>query len=87
MDARPLKSCGNIFLDLGFDPSEAASLQKRAKIMSDLRLYLENNLLTYAEAADRLGISQKQILDLVHGRWERFSLDMLANLNKRLDPS
>ena len=48
------KSSGNVFTDLGFDPAEATVLQMRASLMSDLRLYIENNKLPQqAEAANR----------------------------------
>lgn len=81
------KSSGNVFIDLGFDPAEAAVLQMRASLMSDLRLYIENNKLTQAEAAKRLGIAQSRVSDLVRGKWEKFSLEMLITLETRLGRS
>jgi predicted XRE-type DNA-binding protein len=84
MRKRPTKSSGNIFQDLGFEPAEAAVLQMRANLMSDLRLYIENNQLTQADAAKRLGIAQSRVSDLVRGKWEKFSLEMLITLEARL---
>lgn len=81
------KSSGNVFIDLGFDPAEAAVLQMRANLMSDLRRYIENNKLTQAEAAKRLGIAQSRVSDLVRGKWEKFSLEMLITLETRLGRS
>ena len=81
------KSSGNVFTDLGFDPAEAAVLQMRASLMSDLRLYIESNKLTQAEAAKRLGIAQSRVSDLVRGKWEKFSLEMLITLEARLGRS
>jgi predicted XRE-type DNA-binding protein len=81
------KSSGNVFTDLGFDPAEATVLQMRASLMSDLRLYIENNKLTQAEAAKRLGIAQSRVSDLVRGKWEKFSLEMLITLETRLGRS
>ena len=78
------KSSGNVFVDLGFDPAEAAVLQMRAKIMSDLRLYIEKHKLTQSEAAARLGIAQSRVSDLVRGKWDKFSLEMLITLEARL---
>jgi predicted XRE-type DNA-binding protein len=75
---------GNIFLQLGFEPAEAAVLQMRANLMGDLRIYIEKNRLTQAEAAKRLGIAQSRVSDLVRGKWERFSLEMLITLETRL---
>lgn len=77
-------SSGNIFVDLGFDPAEATVLQMRANLISDLRLYIENNKLTQSEAAKRLGIAQSRVSDLVRGKWEKFSLEMLITLEARL---
>ena len=78
------KSSGNVFMDLGFDQAEAAVLQMRANLMSDLRLYIENQKLTQAQAAKRLGIAQSRVSDLVRGKWDKFSLEMLITLEARL---
>jgi predicted XRE-type DNA-binding protein len=77
-------SSGNVFEDLGFDAAEAAILQMRASLMSDLRAYIEKNGLTQVVAAERLGISQSRVSDLVRGKWEKFSLEMLITLESRL---
>ena len=84
MKKKMTKSSGNVFLDLGFDPAEAAVLQMRSNLMSDLRLYIEKHKLTQAEAAKRLGISQSRESDLVRGKWDKFSLEMLITLEARL---
>lgn len=78
------KSSGNVFLDLGFEPAEAAVLQMRANLMGDLRIYIEKNRLSQADAAKRLGIAQSRVSDLVRGKWEKFSLEMLITLEARL---
>ena len=81
---KPTKSSGNVFVDLGFDPAEAAVLQMRSNLMSDLRLYIEKQKLTQAAAAKRLGIAQSRVSDLVRGKWDKFSLEMLITLEARL---
>ena len=78
------KSSGNVFADLGFDPAEAAVLQMRSNLMSDLPLYIEKQKLTQAQAAKRLGIAQSRVSDLVRGKWDKFSLEMLITLEARL---
>lgn len=80
MKKKITKSSGNVFVDLGFDPAEAAVLQMRANLMSDLRLYIEKQKLTQAAAAKRLGIAQSRVSDLVRGKWDKFSLEMLITL-------
>jgi predicted XRE-type DNA-binding protein len=78
------KAASNVFLDLGFEPAEAAVLQMRATLMSDLRAYIENERLTQADAAERLGIAQSRVSDLVRGKWDKFSLEMLITLEARI---
>jgi len=84
MKKKTTKFSGNVFVDLGFDPAEAAVLQMRASLMSDLRLYIEKQKLTQSEAAKRLGIAQSRVSDLVRGKWDKFSLEMLITLEARL---
>ncbi|MFO7749249.1 MAG: XRE family transcriptional regulator [Desulfobacteraceae bacterium] len=78
-----LDSSGNIFIDLGFPPDEAAVLQMRADLMTDIRKFIECNTLTQVSAAEMLGVSQSRISDLVRGKWEKFSLEMLITLATR----
>lgn len=74
------KSSGNVFLDLGFPPEEAAILQMRSEIMADLRKFIKTKKLTQAKAAELLGVSQSRVSDLIRGKWEKFSLEMLIAL-------
>ncbi len=76
-------SSGNVFTDLGFSPEEAAILQMRADVMSDLRAFIKAKKLTQAKAAEVLGVSQSRVSDLTRGKWERFSLEMLITLATR----
>jgi predicted XRE-type DNA-binding protein len=76
-------SSGNAFLDLGFSPDEAAILQMRADLMAKLRKVIKAKKLTQAKAAKLLGVSQSRVSDLVTGKWERFSLEMLITLATR----
>lgn len=84
MKSKSKKSSKNIFTDLGFEPAEAAVLQMRANLMSDLRKYIEDNDLTQVEAAKQLGIAQSRVSDLVRGKWEKFSLEILITLEARV---
>lgn len=76
-------STGNVFIDLGFEPGEAAILEMRAMLMNDLREYIETNGMTQMQAAAQLGIAQSRVSDLVRGKWEKFSLEMLITLAAR----
>ena len=77
------KSCGNVFLDLGFSPEEATILGMRTQLMGELRIKIRDMEWTQADAAEVLGISQSRVSDLIRGKWEKFSLDMLITLATR----
>ncbi len=75
-----VKSSGNVFIDLGYSSDEAAILQMRADLMADLRKFIKTKRLTQARAAEILGVSQSRVSDLIRGKWEKFSLEMLITL-------
>ena len=83
MSKTVVHSFGNIFIDLGYSADEAAILQMRADLMADLRNFIKAKRLTQAKAAEILGISQSRVSDLIRGKWERFSLEMLITLATR----
>ena len=80
MSKAVVKSSGNVFIDLGYPPDEAAILQMRADLMADLRKFIKTKRLTQARAAEILGVSQSRVSDLMRGKWEKFSLEMLITL-------
>jgi predicted XRE-type DNA-binding protein len=77
------RSSGNVFADLGFPPEEVVVLSMRAEVMASLRNLIAKRRWTQAEAARQLGVTQSRISDLVRGRFEKFSLDMLITLAAR----
>ena len=83
MSEAVVNSSGNVFIDLGYSPDEAAVLQMRADLMADLRKFIKAKRLTQAKAAEILGVSQSRVSDLIRGKWERFSLEMLIILATR----
>ena len=83
MKERVIKSSGNVFIDLGFPPEEAAVLAMRAELMAKLRKLIDEHGWTQQDAAKRLGIAQSRVSDLVRGKWDKFSLDMLVTLAAR----
>jgi predicted XRE-type DNA-binding protein len=78
-----IESCGNVFADLGFSPEEAALLAMRAELMARVREAIVAHGWTQVEAAQRLGIGQSRVSDLVRGKRDKFSLDMLVTLATR----
>ena len=84
MSTEPItESSGNVFADLGFSPEEATLLAMRAELMARVRETIEQNGWTQAQAADRLGVGQSRVSDLVRGKYDKFSLDMLVTLATR----
>jgi len=76
-------SSGNVFADLGFDEAEAANLQLRSRLMAELKSIIEESGMTQVQAAGKLGIHQSRISDLMRGKIDRFSTDILVNLLAR----
>ena len=73
-----LASSGNVFVDLGYSPDEAAILQMRADLMADIENTSKQK--THAGGGENLGVSQSRVSDLITGKWEKFSLEMLITL-------
>ena len=82
-DAAVTESSGNVFTDMGFAPGEAAVMALRADLMGRLRLIVEAEGWTQALAAERFGVAQSRVSDLLRGKWQKFSLDMLITLAAR----
>jgi predicted XRE-type DNA-binding protein len=80
MAKKVTESSGNIFLDLGFPPHEAAVLLLRAKLAEALRVWMEREKLTQAQAARRLRIRQPRVSEIARGKVELLSLDYLVGL-------
>ena len=77
-----VNSSGNVFIDLGYSPDEAAILQMRADLMADLRKFIKAKRLTQAKAAEILGVSQSRVSDLIRGKWEKSASKCLLPLRR-----
>ena len=62
------------------DPQIASSLKARSTLMIELSSMIENCGLTQAEAAEILGVTQPRVSDLMRGKINLFSLDMLMDM-------
>ena len=80
MAKKVTESSGNIFLDLGFPPHEAAVMLLRAKVAEALRAWMEREKLTQAQAARRLQIRQPRVSEIARGKVELLPLDYLVGL-------
>ena len=93
----------NIFIDLGFEPEEAATLLAEAEaaisekqviknlLMAELEEWIETKKLNQAEAADILGVKRPRVSDLINRKLDKFTIDalvdMLAKTGKRVQLS
>ncbi len=70
----------NVFEAIEDDPVVAENMRLRAKLMVKLRNYIKQQGMTQEEAARRMGVTQPRISDLVRGKIDRFTIDMLVNM-------
>ncbi len=61
-------------------PAQAENMKLRSALMIALKDYIEAESLSQSEAAKRFGVTQPRISDLVRGKIDLFSLDMLVNM-------
>ena len=75
--ATPFRSVWDALAD---SPEQAANLRARADLMRRVADFITAKGWTQVEAAERCGVSQPRINDLMNGRLSRFSLDALVNI-------
>ena len=61
-------------------PQEAENMKLRSSLMIALERHIRRQSWTQAQAAKRLGVTQPRISDLLRGKINLFSLDMLVNM-------
>ncbi|MBL8959542.1 MAG: XRE family transcriptional regulator [Gemmatimonadetes bacterium] len=81
------RGSGNVFVDVGFPPEEAAHLLIRSDLMITLNQAIEDRGLTQVRAAKVLGVSQPRVSALRRGKIDQFSIDALVELLARLGVS
>jgi predicted XRE-type DNA-binding protein len=84
MKLKVTRSSGNVFHDLGFPEEEAEHLKVRADLLIQIQKALEARGLKQAEAARLLGVTQPRVSDLVRGRLDLFSVDILIDMLAKL---
>jgi predicted XRE-type DNA-binding protein len=70
----------NVWEALADTPEQAANLRTRAELMFKITAIVKESGWTQVEAAQRCGVTQPRINDLLRGRVSRFSLDALVNI-------
>ncbi len=80
MSKPEVETFASVWDALADTPEEAANFRVRSALMRQIAAILESNGWTQAEAAERCGVTQPRINDLLRGRISRFSLDALVNI-------
>lgn len=80
MGTRIYRSSGNVFRDVGFSAREAKNLLLRSELMDHIENVIARRRLTQAAAAKLFGVTQPRVSDLVRGRVDLFSIDMLVKM-------
>ena len=62
------------------NPKDAANMRLRAALMRALQKHLRDHKFTQSDAAMLFGVSQPRVSDLMRGKIDLFSVDMLANM-------
>ena len=94
---------GNVFLDLGFEPQEAAALHAESqrvisekvaikqRLMQEVATWVEEQELRQIDAAHILGITRPRVSDVMQRKTPKFTIDalvdMLARIGKRVELS
>ena len=83
MATKMRRSSGNVFRDLGYGAEDAEHLRIRSVLMATLTRLIEERELTQTEAARVFGVTQPRVSDLVRGKVDLFSIDMLVDMLAR----
>ena len=80
MSRQKVKSYASVWDALADTPEQAANLRARAELMQQIATIVEESGWTQTETAERCGVTQPRMNDLLRGRVSRFSLDALVNI-------
>jgi predicted XRE-type DNA-binding protein len=78
------KGYSNVFEALEDKPAMVQNLKIRSELMISLRKYIEDEGLSQKKAAEVFGVHQPRISDLMRGKINKFTIDMLVNMLARI---
>lgn len=82
---RKTESYASVWDAMADTPGRAANLLwVRAELIRQIAAHVKRQRWTQVEAAQRCGVTQSRISDLLRGRVSRFSLDALVNISTAL---
>ncbi|MFA6498512.1 MAG: XRE family transcriptional regulator [Desulfurivibrionaceae bacterium] len=74
----------NVWDALEDDPAVRESLKIKSRMMLDIEQHIKSMGITQAQAAKKMGVTQPRVSDLVNGKIDRFTIDMLITMLARL---
>jgi predicted XRE-type DNA-binding protein len=74
------KTYASVWDAIADTPEQAANLRARAELMQQIAELIQAKGWKQVDAAERCGVTQPRINDLLRGRVSRFSLDALVNI-------
>lgn len=80
MSLKKVETYASVWDALADTPEQAANLRARAELMQQIAAVVKESGWTQTEAAERCGVTQPRMNDLLRGRVSRFSLDALVNI-------
>ena len=66
------------------DKAKKQVIELRVQLMEHVRKVVDNEGWTQSQAAEHLGVAQSRVSDLLTGKSDKFSLDMLISLASRV---
>ena len=76
----PVETYASVWDAIADTPEQAANLRARSELMRQIAVIVHDSGWTQADAAQRCGVTQPRMNDLLRGRVSRFSIDALVNI-------
>ena len=81
------KGYSDVFEALEDSSAIAQNLKIRADLMKTLREFIDDAWLGQKEAAEVFGVHQPRVSDLMRGKIDKFTIDVLVNMLARVGKS
>ena len=82
-DEMEVQTFGDVWDAVEDTPQAAANMRLRSSLLIAVEQEVRSWCLTQAKAAERLGVTQPRLNDLLRGKADKFSLDALVDLSAR----
>ena len=75
-----IHSCGDVFVDMGFDDSEAVKLGIISTLMLSIREEVTRQAWSLDESAHAANVKEARINDVLRGKIDKLSMDLLTDM-------